>query len=192
MAKAVAAEVNNSTFSVVSSDSMSEWLRESEKLVESQCELERQHEPSIIFIEEADSLCGSQKEKEREVIPKIKTEFLVQMQGLGNNNDGTLILVPQTSPQYWIQLLEGDVLIASGEHPHNLTDANIHKLAQKTERYSGADISIIVRYSLMQPHRKVQSSTHFRKVCGPSHTNPSIVIDDLLTHALQGTQGPWR
>ncbi|MBZ3886056.1 Vacuolar protein sorting-associated protein 4A [Sciurus carolinensis] len=155
---------------------MSEWLRESEKLVESLCELARQHEPSIIFIEEADSLCGSQKEKEREVIPKIKTEFLVQMQGLGNNNDGTLILYP-------------DVLIASGEHPHNLPDANIHKLAQKTEGYSGADISIIVRYSLMQPLRKVQSATHFRKVCGPSHTNPSIVIDNLLTPCSPGDPG---
>jgi SpoVK/Ycf46/Vps4 family AAA+-type ATPase len=33
-------------------------------------------------------------------------------------------------------------------------------------RYSGADISILVRDALMQPVRKVQQATHFRKVRG--------------------------
>ena len=55
-----------------------------------------------------------------------------------------------------------------GSTPHNLTDANIHELARKTEGYSGADISIIVRDSLMQPVRKVQSATHFKKVSRPA------------------------
>lgn len=55
-----------------------------------------------------------------------------------------------------------------GSTPHNLTDANIHELARKTEGYSGADISVIVRDSLMQPVRKVQSATHFKKVSGPT------------------------
>jgi len=31
-------------------------------------------------------------------------------------------------------------------------------------RYSGADISIVVRDALMEPVRKVQSATHFKKV----------------------------
>lgn len=53
-----------------------------------------------------------------------------------------------------------------GNTPHSLTDANIQELARKTERYSGADISIIVRDALMQPVRKVQSATHFKKVRG--------------------------
>lgn len=56
-----------------------------------------------------------------------------------------------------------------GNTPHSLTDANIQELARKTERYSGADISIIVRDALMQPVRKVQSATHFKKVSGGCH-----------------------
>lgn len=51
-----------------------------------------------------------------------------------------------------------------GNTPHNLTEADIHELARKTDGYSGADISIIVRDALMQPVRKVQSATHFKKV----------------------------
>ena len=37
-------------------------------------------------------------------------------------------------------------------------------------RYSGADISIVVRDALMQPVRKVQTATHFRKVCYFTYT----------------------
>lgn len=51
-----------------------------------------------------------------------------------------------------------------GNTPHHLTEANIHELARRTDGYSGADISIIVRDALMQPVRKVQSATHFKKV----------------------------
>lgn len=51
-----------------------------------------------------------------------------------------------------------------GNTPHSLTEANIQELACRTEGYSGADISIIVRDALMQPVRKVQSATHFKKV----------------------------
>lgn len=51
-----------------------------------------------------------------------------------------------------------------GTTPNNLTDADFITLGQKTEHYSGADIGIIVRDALMQPIRKVQSASHFKKV----------------------------
>lgn len=51
-----------------------------------------------------------------------------------------------------------------GTTPNSLTDNDFITLGQKTEHYSGADISIIVRDALMQPIRKVQSATHFKKV----------------------------
>ena len=33
----------------------------------------------------------------------------------------------------------------------------------------------------MQPVRKVQQATHFKKVSGPSRTNPDEYVHDLLT-----------
>ncbi len=93
MAKAVATEANNSTFfSVSSSDLVSKWLGESEKLVRNLFDLARTHKPSIIFIDEIDSLCSSRSDNESESARRIKTEFLVQMQGVGNDNDGILVL----------------------------------------------------------------------------------------------------
>ena len=38
-------------------------------------------------------------------------------------------------------------------------------LSTCNDRYSGADISIVVRDAMMQPVRKVQQATHFKKVC---------------------------
>ena len=52
----------------------------------------REHKPSIIFIDEVDSLCGSRDEGGSEATRRIKTEFLVQMNGVGNDDTGVLVL----------------------------------------------------------------------------------------------------
>ncbi|KAJ8343907.1 hypothetical protein SKAU_G00312360 [Synaphobranchus kaupii] len=159
LAKAVATEANNSTFfSVSSSDLMSKWLGESEKLVKSLFELARQHKPSIIFIDEVDSLCGSRNENESEAARRIKTEFLVQKQGVGNNNDGILVLGATNIP--WVldaairrrsevvsRVREADLHppaggagaggrcfgLHLGNTPHSLNEGNQRELARKTD-----------------------------------------------------------
>lgn len=181
LAKAVATEANNSTFfSVSSSDLVSKWLGESEKLVRNLFELARAHKPSIIFIDEVDSLCSSRSENESESARRIKTEFLVQMQGVGKDSDGILVLGATNIPwvldsairrrfekRIYIPLPEEHARLVMfkihlGSTAHVLTEENLKQLAHMTEGYSGADISIVVRDALMQPVRKVQTATHFK------------------------------
>lgn len=63
-----------------------------------------------------------------------------------------------------------------GNTPHSLSDGDLRQLAHKTDGYSGADISIIVRDALMQPVRKVQSATHFKKVSAYAGSGPSVSV----------------
>ncbi|KAM3619998.1 uncharacterized protein V6R79_016852 [Siganus canaliculatus] len=205
LAKAVATEANNSTFfSISSSDLVSKWLGESEKLVKSLFALAREHKPSIIFIDEIDSLCGSRSENESEAARRIKTEFLVQMQGVGNDNDGILVLgatnIPWTLDSAIRRRFEKRIYIPLpeeharsfmfklnlGSTPNNLSEEDFITLGKKTEGYSGADISIMVRDALMQPVRTVQSATHFKKVSGSLWSNPGEVVEDLLTPCSPG------
>uniref|UniRef100_A0A673ZUN7 vesicle-fusing ATPase n=1 Tax=Salmo trutta TaxID=8032 RepID=A0A673ZUN7_SALTR len=166
--------------------------------------LARENRPSIIFIDEIDSLCGSRSENESEAARRIKTEFLVQMQGVGNDNEGVLVLgatnIPWTldsairrrfEKRIYIPLPEGPARsfmfkLHLGSTPNELTESDYVTLGKKTEGYSGADISVIVRDALMQPVRKVQSATHFKRVQGSSWNHPNLVVDDLLTPCSPG------
>merc|ERR1711953_524183 len=211
LAKAVATEANNSTFfSVSSSDLASKWLGESEKLVKNLFQMARENKPSIIFIDEVDSLCSSRSDNESESARRIKTEFLVQMQGVGNDNDGILVLGATNIPwvldaairrrfekRIYIPLPEAPARatmfkLSMGSTPTKITDAEYNVLAQKTDGYSGADINLVVRDALMLPVRKVQSATHWVKVRGPSREDSTKMVNDLLTPCSPGTPGAFE
>uniref|UniRef100_A0A182J150 vesicle-fusing ATPase n=1 Tax=Anopheles atroparvus TaxID=41427 RepID=A0A182J150_ANOAO len=208
LAKAVATEANNSTFfSVSSSDLVSKWLGESEKLVKNLFELARAHKPSIVFIDEVDSLCSSRSDNESESARRIKTEFLVQMQGVGSDNEGVLVLGATNTPwildsairrrfekRIYIPLPDEHARLTMfkihlGNTAHTLTEENLRLLAAKTEGFSGSDISIVVRDALMQPVRKVQTATHFKRIAGPSPVDKTTICDDLLVPCSPGDPG---
>lgn len=62
------------------------------RLVKNLFQLARDNKPAIIFIDEIDSLAGTRNESESEGSRRIKTEFLVQMNGVGHDDTGVLVL----------------------------------------------------------------------------------------------------
>ncbi|KAI7904477.1 skd1 protein [Cokeromyces recurvatus] len=193
LAKAVATESNATFFSISSSDLVSKWLGESERLVKELFQMARENKPSIVFIDEVDSLCGSRGDGDSEASRRIKTEFLVQMNGVGNDMDGVLVLGATNIPwqldsairrrferRIYIPLpdLNARANLFSlnvGNTPCTLTQQDYKRLAEMTNGYSGSDIAVLVRDALMQPIRKVQNATHFKLVTAPSRTQPRTI-----------------
>lgn len=186
LAKAVATEAGASCFlSVSSSDLVSKFQGESERLVKNLFELARHNAPSIIFIDEIDSLVSARGDGENESGRRIKTEFLVQMQGVGNGNDGVLVLGATNTPwqldpairrrfekRVYIPLpdlkaRETIFKIHIGDTPNNLKPRDFRALAERTAGFSGSDIGSMVRDALYGPVRTCQTATHFKKVRDP-------------------------
>lgn len=53
--------------------------------------------PSIIFFDEIDSLLSSRSEGEHEASRRMKTEFLVQFDGVGSSTNGDILIVAATN-----------------------------------------------------------------------------------------------
>ncbi|TVY36710.1 Vacuolar protein sorting-associated protein, partial [Lachnellula subtilissima] len=198
LAKAVATEANSTFFSVSSSDLVSKWMGESERLVKQLFAMARENKPSIIFIDEIDALCGPRGEGESEASRRIKTEMLVQMDGVGRDSKGVLVLGATNIPwqldaairrrfqrRVHISLPDSAARqtmfeLAVGTTPCDLTKADYKKLGDLSEGYSGSDISIAVQDALMQPVRLIQMATHYKKVMddGQEKLTPCSPGDD--------------
>lgn len=179
LAKAVATEADSTFFAMSSSDLVSKWQGESEKLVKQMFEMAREQSPAIIFIDEIDSLCTARSEGESESSRRIKTEFLVQMDGVGSTHGGVLVLGATNVPweldpamrrrfekRVYIALPEASARTVMfklhlGDTPNSLTASDFIKLGEASEGYSGSDCSVVVREALMEPLRKCQNAKQF-------------------------------
>ena len=95
--KAVAHQTGATFFSISSSSLTSKWIGEGEKTVRVLFALAAYYQPSVIFIDEVDSLLCQRSSDENEASRRMKTEFLVQLDGAGTDQTARVVVVGATN-----------------------------------------------------------------------------------------------
>ena len=193
LAKAAATETKGRFFSVSAANIVSKFMGESERLIKALFELARKNKPAVIFIDEIDSVLSARTDGENEATRRLKTEFLIQMQGVGKDDKGILVLGATNIPwgldpavrrrfqkKIYISLPESKarklmLKLNLGDTYNDLTDEQFGILGDLTEGYSGSDIYNLTQDAIYGPLRKCQRATHFKQLdqnhivpCSPS------------------------
>jgi vacuolar protein-sorting-associated protein 4 len=213
LAKAVATEAKSKFFSVSSSDIMSKWQGESEKTIKTLFEVAREEKPSVIFIDEVDSLAGERGDGEQESTRRIKTQLLTEMQGVGSDNEGILILAATNTPwsldsafrrrfqkRIYVGLPDSQsriLMFKKGINSDSYINCDIEenefrKLGELSEGYSGSDISNVIREALMVPIRKCRNAKQFVATGNGNKFTPVQVYPNCAKCPLDLSSNPSR
>lgn len=170
--KAIASQSGATFFSISASSLTSKWIGQGEKLVRTLFAVAAVKQPSVIFIDEIDSLLTQRSSEENEASRRMKTEFLVQLDGAGTKAKDIILVVGATNrPQeldeaarrrfvkrLYIPLpsFEARLDLVSRllkDNRNNLTDENKTFIAESTKGYSGADVRALCTEAAMGPIR---------------------------------------
>ncbi|KAL3191606.1 hypothetical protein MRX96_059704 [Rhipicephalus microplus] len=95
--KCIASQAGATFFCISASSLTSKWVGEGEKMVRALFAVARSCQPAVVFIDEIDSLLSQRCESEHESSRRIKTEFLVQLDGASTKGDERLLIVGATN-----------------------------------------------------------------------------------------------
>ncbi|MCW4029092.1 MAG: AAA family ATPase [Candidatus Bathyarchaeota archaeon] len=162
LAAAVATEIDASFYSIDAASIMSKWLGEAEqnvaKLFGSARKNATDGKPSIVFVDELDSLMGTHSNEVGGEI-RVKNQFLKEMDGIVDKGKALHVYVIGATNKPWdldwafIRRFQKRILVPLADHGTRLnmlkhyssnlqisSDVDLHELARLSEGFSGSDI----------------------------------------------------
>ncbi|KAF7669158.1 hypothetical protein LDENG_00243200 [Lucifuga dentata] len=174
LAKAVAAESNATFFNISAASLTSKYVGEGEKLVRALFAVARELQPAVIFIDEVDSLLCERREGEHDASRRLKTEFLIEFDGVQSGGDDRVLVMGATNrPQeldeavlrrfakrVYVTLPDEETRLTLlrnllGKHGNPLNQKDLSHLAKMTAGYSGSDLTSLAKDAALGPIREL-------------------------------------
>lgn len=192
--KCIASQAGATFFCISASSLTSKWVGEGEKMVRALFAVARSCQPSVVFIDEVDSLLSQRNDGEHESSRRIKTEFLVQLDGATTVSEDQVLVVGATNrPQeldeaarrrlakrLYVPLPDAAARRHIAERllggvRHELSPRDLDVVAERTAGYSGADVAHLCREAALGPVRGL--SVEALRCIAPDQVPPVNVRD---------------
>ena len=184
LGKAIAAQSKSTFMSISASTLTSKWVGEGEKMVRTMFAIAAIRQPTVVFIDEIDSLLSARTDNDQEGSRRIKTEFLVQLDGANTfaGEEARILIIGATNrpddldeavrrrlakrlyiplpngagrKQFLERLVDNEAKRNPDQSHIDLDKMNIDELTELTKGYSGADLKILSQEAAMMPLRSI-------------------------------------
>jgi len=177
LAKAVATESNAKSFFAASAASLtSKYVGESEKMVRALFRIARERQPSVIFLDEVDSLLSARGDGDQESSRRMKTEFLVQLDGAGTSREDRILFMAATNrpwdlddallrrvprrvliplPDATARRVILDGLLDRGDVAQKISASDRAAIVNATENFSASDLRLLAEDAVQEPLREL-------------------------------------
>ncbi len=166
IARATAGEVKAHFLSIGINDVLDMWIGNSERNLHDLFQQARHHRPCVLFFDEVDALGASRSDMRQSAGRHLVNQFLAEMDGVENDNEGLLILGATNAPWHVdgafrrpgrfdrvlfvpppdAEAREQILRLQMKDKPVDNIDYS--KVAAKTKEFSGADLQAIVDFAI--------------------------------------------
>ena len=194
LAKAVANETNANFYSIGGPEIMSKFYGESEERLRDTFKQAQENSPSIIFIDEIDSIAPKREEVSGDVEKRVVSQLLTLMDGLESR--GKVVVIGATNrpdaldpalrrPGRFDREIEIGIPDESGRleileiHSRGMPfteEVNLNSIAKVTHGFVGADLESVCREAAMRSLRKVLPEINLEESKIPIETLNKIKI----------------
>ncbi|MFX0211580.1 MAG: CDC48 family AAA ATPase [Candidatus Hodarchaeota archaeon] len=207
LAKAVATETDSHFISVSGPEFMSKFYGESEQRIRQFFDEAKENAPSIIFIDEIDSIAPKRSEVTGEVERRVVAQLLSNMDGLSDRGDVVVIGATNRVNALDPALRRGgrfdreieigipnkhgreEILLIHTRGMPLAEDVDLDYLSEVTHGFVGADLEQLVKESAMHSLRKVIPKLNLEEDTIPAHILSELeVSQEDFNEALLGIQ----
>ncbi|KAK9080549.1 hypothetical protein SSX86_000307 [Deinandra increscens subsp. villosa] len=197
LAKAVATEAGANFINISMSSITSKWFGEGEKYVKAVFTLASKISPSVVFVDEVDSMLGRRENPgEHEAMRKMKNEFMVNWDGLRTKDTERVLVLAATNRPFdldeaVIRRLPRRLMVNLPDAPNRAKilkvilakedlspDIDLDAVANMTEGYSGSDLKNLCVTAAHRPIREILEKEKKERAAAIAEGKPAPALSE--------------